>query len=148
MNTATTSRREQRNTKTTVMVDVLNRNTATAILNQILWAQYRIQSDAVADHLVIAPIPGTDDGWGRPRHAVICTEGVGWEQDEYQRILLPGSEGMQGVATTVGVCRLLKECRTGEQINLADHIRTFGDRLEMNFDIWHHRLTVGDTKKK
>lgn len=148
MSTTQMSRREQRDQKSTVMVDVLDTTKVTEILRSILSAQYGGTTDALADHLVIAPIPGTDDGWERPRHAIICTDGVGDEQDDNQRILISGFDGMQWVCATVGVCRLLNECRTGEQINLADHIRTFGDRLDTNFDIWHHRLTVGDTKKK
>ena len=27
-----------------------------------------------------------------------------------------------------------------EQVDLADHVRKFGDRLENNFSIWHHKL--------
>lgn len=134
-------------TRQSIMVDTLDTEKVTQILRDILAAQYGGTADdyaVAADTLVIAPIPNTDDGWDRPRHALICTEGVGWEQDEYQRIYLPGYYGMGAPAGThVGVYRLLDECRTGEQIDLADFIRSFGDRLENNFSIWHRRLTVG-----
>lgn len=143
----TMSRREQRDQKTTVMVDVLDTAKVRHIAQAIIAAQYGGDAGGVMpDHCVIAPIPGTDDGWGCNLQAVICTEGVGWEQDDRNRVFVPCWQGVAGV--DIGVDRLLNECRTGEMINLADHIRTFGDRLEMNFDIWHHRLTVGDTKKK
>ena len=109
MNTKTTGKGKY-GTRQSIMVDTLDKEKVTRILRDILAAQYGgdADDDAIfADALVIAPIPNTDDGWDRPRHALICTEGVGWEQDEYQRVFLPGHYSMgQPVSVHVGVCRI------------------------------------------
>lgn len=56
---------------------------------------------------------------------LICTEGVGKAitQEEYDR---------------------LSHTVTGQQIDLADFIRTFGSRLEDNYHFWYNRLTLGE----
>lgn len=35
----------------------------------------------------------------------------------------------------------VRACATGEPVDLADHIRVFGARLESNFRLWHSILT-------
>lgn len=66
---------------------------------------------------------------------VISTEGIGWglkdgtfvtnDYDPDARKWTP--EELKAAA--------------GEEVDLADFIRTFGDRLERNFSIWRHALT-------
>jgi hypothetical protein len=34
---------------------------------------------------------------------------------------------------------VVEACLTGETIDLADLIRSFGDRMENNFHAWHNR---------
>jgi len=149
MNTATTNvpsdRRQRRLAKATVMVEALDTAKVRDIAQAIVAAQYGGDATSVMPmHCAIGLIPNTDDGWGEPLAAVICNEGVGWEQDDTNRVFVPCWQGIAGV--DIGIDRLLNECRTGEEIDLADFIRSFGDRLEGNFDIWHRRLTVGGEK--
>lgn len=68
--------------------------------------------------------------------AVICTEGVGWTPDEYNVIQVPVL-GYFGQSSRLFIyVERIPEMFTGETVDLADHIRTFGDRLEGNFDLW------------
>ena len=146
MNTATTNvtddRRQRRLAKPTVMVEEFDYDKVREIAQAIVAAQYGGDASSVMPmHCAIGLIPNTDDGWGDPLAAVICNEGVGWEQDDRNTIFVPCWQGINGVR--VGTERLLNECRTGEEIDLANFIRSFGDRLEGNFHTWHSRLTIG-----
>jgi len=86
---------------------------------------------------------------------VLCTEGVGTEHpvtdDEPleigfgYRITNPegsgGSFSMGDVATSTMTPDEIRECATGEPVNLAEFIRTFGSRLDQNYRIWLGVLT-------
>lgn len=77
--------------------------------------------------------------------AVICTEGVGWTPDDYNVIQVPvlGRFG-QNSRLFIYVERI-PDMFTGEIVDLADHIRVFGDRLESNFDLWAGHAVSKDT---
>lgn len=147
MSTTTHPDMEARKAKATVMVHRLDTDKVSAILREVIKAQWGEGDDVLAgleaENYVIAAIPDTDDGWGEPLHAIICKEGVGWEQDEYNLIRVGGYYNRGAYASTTISAQRLLDCKTGEEIDLADWIRTFVDRLEINFWIWHHRLTVG-----
>ena len=69
--------------------------------------------------------------------ATVITEGVGWFADANGGIPINFWSGGYGSGGYVDVT--VEELRTvisTETIDLADHIRAFGDRLETNFYIW------------
>ncbi len=92
--------------------------------------------------LVFAEIKDKDC-WGKPRVAIIGTEGVGWMSDADSRIVpIPvwSSNGL-GYARPVELHRdVLMEFVTDEEIDLADWVRIFGDRLETNLGIWQNTV--------
>lgn len=73
--------------------------------------------------------------------AVICTEGVGWVADDYNAIEITVF-GFFGNNSRFFIYEdRIPEMFTGEEIDLADHVRTFGDRLESNFSLWAGHAT-------
>lgn len=71
--------------------------------------------------------------------AVICTEGVGWVPDAYNSIEVSVLGYFGGDSRFFLYVERIPDMFTGETVDLADHIRTFGDRLEGNFDLWARR---------
>ena len=68
--------------------------------------------------------------------ATVITEGVGWYADANGGIPINywGKNGRNGyIDITADELRTLI---SDETIDLADHVRVFGDRLETNLDIW------------
>ena len=68
--------------------------------------------------------------------ATVITEGVGWYADAQGGIPINywGKNGNNGyIDITADELRTLI---SDETIDLADHVRVFGDRLETNLDIW------------
>lgn len=73
---------------------------------------------------------------------VINPEGVGYTSDEMGRVtILYFTEGFASSGWIDIHKSIVMSCATDEQDDLADIIRTFGDRLETNFDIWHSKLS-------
>ena len=73
---------------------------------------------------------------GKNGLATVVTEGVGWYADENGGIPINywGKNGNNGyIDITADELRTLI---SDETIDLADHVRVFGDRLETNLDIW------------
>lgn len=77
----------------------------------------------------------------------ICSEGVGWEVTDEERLVIDvhGSNetsfSMFPVACIkMGKAEVLAACEGGEEVDLADWVRAFGDRLETNFGIWFRTL--------
>lgn len=78
---------------------------------------------------------------------VICTEGVGWEVKEEFKVDVWGSSAnsfsMFPVARiTLSKREVLEGMELGEEVDLADWVRAFGDRLECNFGTWFDTLAV------
>lgn len=79
---------------------------------------------------------------------VICSEGVGWlvpndglELDIY--LNLPGFIAVFPEWRVTLSPTEVREYATGETVDLADHVRQFGARLESNFWGWYRRLSGG-----
>lgn len=93
----------------------------------------------------------TDDGL-----FVICTEGVGYKVgpgepltvgiDVKWRNKSGEVQGSMGGGYEVYLheyeVKQLMDVDAGEDIDLADLVREFGDRLESNFWLWHRRLSA------
>jgi hypothetical protein len=76
--------------------------------------------------------------------AVVGTEGVGYDSDDRGRITVLLQAGFLGHSAEVDIsAKHLWSLRSAETVDLADHIRVFGDRLEDNHYIWHRRFTAG-----
>jgi hypothetical protein len=70
--------------------------------------------------------------------ALVVTEGVGYVKDSDQLYIdIPLNLGMTfGFVTVPMGLNTIKDLTTDEQVDLADWVRVFGDRLEVNFGIW------------
>lgn len=68
--------------------------------------------------------------------AVICTEGVGWVADDFNTIEIPVQDSWGRTSRFFVYVERIQDLVESEPIDLADHVRTFGDRLEGNFDLW------------
>ena len=74
---------------------------------------------------------------GKNGLATVITEGVGWFADKDGGIPINFYAGGYGSGGYVDVTEEeLRGVISDKTIDLADHIRTFGDRLETNFYIW------------
>lgn len=109
------------------MVTTIDRDKATALVKDKL-------SKFNTDGLVAQPMVVANSKKGL---ATICTEGVGWVADDNGLYtLLYFTQFNDGY---VDITRdELNSIISNEQTNLATFIRTFGDRLENNFDIWYY----------
>jgi hypothetical protein len=96
----------------------------------------RLMSDLVFAQVTDAKC----EGYG-PEFAVVCTEGVGWQSGDDERILVPMQAGFGWTFTVPVSVNVLRRLAEGaEVVDLADHVRRFGDRLECNWGLWHESL--------
>lgn len=79
---------------------------------------------------------------------VICNEGVGWEVTDEEPLELDLYVKKPGTISIVPSLRAtlspaeVREHATGEKVDLADHVRRFGARLESNFWAWLDTLSA------
>lgn len=79
-----------------------------------------------------------------PKYALVCSEGVGWEQDEYGCLEVPTNIGPMGLwngRVFISV-DTVKSCLTDKTEDISDYIRTFGDRLDRNCNLWQSKMSV------
>ena len=81
---------------------------------------------------------------GESKYAIICNEGVGWEEDEWGTIPVPTNIGAYNwlngrVHITTDV---IKKHLKNERVDIADFVRVFGDRLDANVSIWQSAMYV------
>ena len=70
------------------------------------------------------------------KFAIVCTEGVGWMQDEDGDMKVPLRWGWSGsYLARVRIDEVLA-CVTEQEYDLADFVRAVGDRLEDHYSIW------------
>ena len=114
------------------------------IAKQMYAIQYTpesIDSRVDVSDLLLIELEKKDD-WGDTRHALICDEGVGWEQQDRYLINVPTNVGQMGlyngsVDLSVDV---IKSCLSGETADIADFVRTFGARLDNNVWTWQNQM--------
>lgn len=79
---------------------------------------------------------------------VLNTEGVGWvvtDEDPLQLDLYKKTEGRISIFPSLRATLTPAEVRelvTDTEVDLADHVRRFGARLEDNFWLWFRRLSA------
>lgn len=157
MATAVQTGKGKHGTRESLMVDLLDTDKVQTLALEIMALQYgttaaalRKEGWALEDPLVIGRVDckRTTNGveWEAMRSrsfAVVGTEGVGWDSDMAGRIPVPLLHGFgSGNEVEIGA-QTLWNLRSGEQTDLADHVRVFGDRLERNHALWHRRFTEG-----
>lgn len=82
--------------------------------------------------------------FGDPKYALVCSEGVGWEQDEYGCLEVPTNIGPMGLwngRVFISV-ETVRSCMTTTVADISDYIRVFGDRLDNNCSLWQSKMSV------
>lgn len=125
------------------MGNVLDGKKLAAIANKIVKAQYNNPSKLTVDNLLLIELE-EKNVFGDSKYAVVCSEGVGWEQDEYGCIEIPtniGDMGLWNGRVFISVDKV-KACQTIFQKDISDYIRVFGDRLDSNCSLWQSKMSV------
>lgn len=101
----------------------------TAKLTELLISK-RGKNDIEAESMVVVNTP--------KGLATICTEGVGWWEGE-KGYLVGGYVGYANITYYLNKDELLSVL-SGDQIDLSQFVNSFGDRLEVNYDLWYHQV--------
>jgi hypothetical protein len=72
---------------------------------------------------------------------VLLTEGVGYPPSAEGTISIPTIYGFAGWGWCEVPTEAVVACATDEVVDIADHIRVFGARLESNFALWYRAIT-------
>jgi len=84
------------------------------------------------------------DVFGDPRVAIVCNEGVGWEQNTYGAISVPTNLGQMGQyngEVTISI-EVIKDCLTDRVMDISEYVRVFGSRLDSNCALWQNQMSV------
>ena len=111
------------------------------IANSIYQIQYLEPTLCTVDNFMLLELEETDQ-FGDHKIALICTEGVGWIQDEYGTIEVPTNIGQMGwLQGRVHISiEVIKTCLTENKADIAEYVRTFGDRLDNNCALWQGKM--------
>jgi hypothetical protein len=123
--------------------NILDGKKLAKIANKIYKAQYNNVSECTVDNLLLIELE-EKNVYGDSKYAVVCTEGVGWEQDTYGCLEIPTNVSAMGnwngrVFISVEV---IGQCLTGQTQDISKYIRTFGDRLDNNCYLWQSKMSV------
>jgi len=114
------------------------------IANGIYNLQYSSDfSECTVDSLLLVELE-EKNVFGDPKYALICSEGVGWEQDTYGCLEVPTNIGQMGLwngRVFISV-DTVKSCMTNTVADIADYIRIFGDRLDNNCNLWQSKMSA------
>ena len=116
------------------------------IANKIYNLQYSSDfSECTVDSLLFVTLE-EKNVFGDNKYALVCSEGVGWEQDTYGCLEVPTNIGQMGLwngRVFVSV-DTVKECLTDQTADIADYIRVFGSRLDDNCSLWQSKMSVAE----
>lgn len=119
-------------------------NKLATIANDIYRLQYSNDfSPCTVDNLLLIELE-EKNVFGDPKYALVCSEGVGWEQDTYGCLEVPTNIGQMGLwngRVFISV-DTVKECLTDTVEDIADYIRVFGDRLDSNCSLWQSKMSA------
>ena len=79
--------------------------------------------------------------------ATVCDEGVGWFANDEGKFLLLGYYGAYGQVIMYATAEELISIMSDEFIYLDEFIRSFGARLETNYDIWYREANSGPSQQ-
>ena len=71
--------------------------------------------------------------------ATICREGVGWWKNDNDMYLVGFYQGYSNPSLHITENELLS-CLSDTDIDMAEFISSFGDRLEVNYDLWYDQV--------
>jgi hypothetical protein len=114
------------------------------LANKIYSIQYNDNATkCTVDNLLFIEL-NEKNVFGDSKYALVCSEGVGWEQDEYGCLEVPTNVGQMGlwnghVFISVDV---VKSCLTDQYEDISDYIRVFGSRLDSNCWLWQNKMSV------
>jgi hypothetical protein len=112
------------------------------IANSIYNLQYSgSATECTVDSLLLVTLEETNV-FGDNKYALICSEGVGWEQDTYGCLEVPTNIGQMGLwngRVFISV-ETVKECLTDKTEDISEYIRVFGDRLDSNCSLWQSKM--------
>jgi len=124
--------------------NVLDGKKLAEIANDIYRAQYSNDfSECTVDNLLLIELE-EKNVFGDPKYAVLCSEGVGWEQDTYGCLEIPTNIGQMGLwngRVFISV-DTVKSCQTIFKKEVSDYIRVFGSRLDSNCSLWQSKMSV------
>ena len=124
--------------------NVLDGKKLAEIANGIYNLQYSSEfSECTVDNLLLIELE-EKNVFGDPKYAVLCSEGVGWEQDTYGCLEIPTNIGQMGLwngRVFISV-ESVKACQTIFKKEVSDYIRVFGDRLDSNCSLWQSKMSV------
>jgi hypothetical protein len=116
------------------------------IANGIYNLQYSSDfSECTVDGLLFITLD-EKNVFGDNKYALVCSEGVGWEQDTYGCLEVPTNIGQMGLwngRVFISV-DTVKSCLTDQTADIADYIRVFGDRLDSNCSLWQSKMSVAE----
>lgn len=124
--------------------NVLDGKKLAKIANAIYKLQYAGDvSKCTVDNLLLIELE-EKNVFGDPKYAVLCSEGVGWEQDTYGCLEIPTNVGQFDcwngrVFISISV---IKSCLTERTEDISDYIRVFGSRLDSNCYLWQSKMSV------
>jgi hypothetical protein len=114
------------------------------IANGIYNLQYSSDfSECTVDNLLFIELE-EKNVFGDPKYALVCSEGVGWEQDTYGCLEVPTNIGQMGLwngRVFISV-DTVKSCLTDKIEDISDYIRVFGSRLDSNCYLWQSKMSV------
>jgi hypothetical protein len=126
---------------------LLDGNKLAEIANSIYRLQYNKDIDECkVDSLLLIELE-EKNVFGDPKYAIVCSEGVGWEQDDYGCLEVPTNVGAMGLwngRVFISV-DTVKSCLTDNVVDIADYVRVFGDRLDSNCSLWQSKMSVADS---
>lgn len=111
------------------------------IANEIYKLQYNEPSECTVDNLLFVTLE-EKDVFGDNKYALVCSEGVGWEQDTYGCLEVPTNIGQMGLwngRVFISV-DTVKSCLIDTTEDISDYIRVFGSRLDSNCSLWQSKM--------
>lgn len=113
----------------------------------ILELQYGVLDDVARVESLVLVKTNKPSVWGlgdQPALAVVCSEGVGWDEDSKNGLVSFwvdfGHYGSHALEVKVHP-RVIEKYLSGETVELGEFIRNHNDRLESNFDLWKHAIS-------
>lgn len=130
--------------------EVIDGKKLAKIANDIYRLQYSNDfTECTVDNLLFITLE-EKNVYGDNKYALVCSEGVGWEQDTYGCLEVPTNIGAMGLwngRVFISV-DTVKSCLSGVKEDIADYIRVFGDRLDRNCNLWQAKMTKEHKKEK
>lgn len=126
-----------------LMLPIVNRLALQERVNMVMKAQYGDDVDDVkVGELLAGRNPKANATWDDRDLVLIDTEGIYCWANEVGLISVPVYNRMQESFVKVGA-NVIADLITTDEKDLAEHVQTFGDRLESNFDDAYRMVTVG-----